>query len=102
MSFIYKVTEGSMSDWRSYAVNNQQIKSTDDISTLTRALFILQKAFPETDCLKHNEYWITPCPVKGESFVMIRLNMNPYSEAYLISPIELVHLKEYEQKKEPS
>lgn len=95
MKYIYQLNKCSLENWRSYAVSNQKIESTEDISILTRALMILQKAFPDLDCLKHNEYWITPCPASYESLVIIRLNMNPYSEAYLISPIELVHLKEF-------
>lgn len=91
MSFIYKLEEGNMRGWRELGdIDTRQTR--EDVSLLAIALLKLQRMLPEEDCLRNNEYWITPCPLEREHFVIIRLRSNPFDCGYLISPIELPYL----------
>jgi hypothetical protein len=90
--FVYRFNQGSLEGWRSFGISHERITDNRDVTVLTRALAILDKAYPDEPWFDDfHEYWVSALPATLP-LVCVRPRMNPFEGGWVISPIPLAHL----------
>ena len=89
--FVYQVDQMNLCFW--HAIKNTETPH-DLIGSCVRAAKALQAQVEEyKDWDGNGEYWFAPLPFCDSLCIVCRPNGNPYSEAYIISPVEMPWVK---------